>query len=92
MSPAYLTADDVRQRLRNACHAVGGQRAFAEQHSIPTTSIWDTLHKPARQPAEAVLAALGLRRVEALYAPENWWHPEHLYRDNRLSAEEGCDV
>jgi DNA (cytosine-5)-methyltransferase 1 len=79
MSPAYLTADDVRQRLRDACHVAGGQKAFAEPHSIPTTSIWDTLHKPGRQPSRAVLAALGLRRVERLYAPEEWWRPEHLY-------------
>lgn len=88
MSPAYLTAADVRARLRDACHAVGGQKAWAEQQGIPATSVWDALHKPARQPGKAVLAALGLRRVESLYAPEEYWHPEHAYADNRLSLED----
>ncbi|MGF9759809.1 hypothetical protein AAII07_31900 [Microvirga sp. 0TCS3.31] len=85
MTRAYLTADEVRTRLRDACHAAGGQRAFAELHGIATTSAWDTLHKPGRQPAEAVLAALGLRRVESLYAAVKYWHPEHLYSEGEAA-------
>jgi hypothetical protein len=88
MSADYVTADDVRQRLRDACHAVGGQKAFAEQNGIPATSVWASLHKPARQPGRAVLAALGLHKVESLYAPAEWWRPEHAYADNRLSLED----
>jgi len=50
MSPAYLTADDVRARLRDACHRAGGQKAYAEKRSIPTTSVWDALHKTPGSP------------------------------------------
>jgi len=84
MSAAYLTADDVRVRLRDACHAAGGQKAWADQHSIPATSVWDALHKPCRQPGRAVLSALGLRRIEAHYAPQEWWQPEHVYSEGSI--------
>ena len=57
-----MGADRVRKLLSKACAAAGGQKQFAEQHSVSPQYICDVLWA-RREPGDAVLAALGLERV-----------------------------
>lgn len=57
-----LTEIQVIERLRAACEAAGGQKAFAELHRLTPGYVGDVLHGK-RPPADRILHALGLERV-----------------------------
>jgi hypothetical protein len=57
-----LTETQVIERLRAACEAAGGQRAFALAHKFTPAYVHDVLHR-RRPPADRILDALGLERV-----------------------------
>lgn len=57
-----LTETQVIERLRAACDAAGGQKAFAKQHQLTPSYVHDVLHG-RRPPADRILAALGIERV-----------------------------
>jgi hypothetical protein len=63
VAPApILTSIDVAGRLRSACRAAGGQKAWAEANGISLGYVNDVLNA-RRDPGDAITAALGLRRV-----------------------------
>lgn len=57
-----LTETQVIERLRAACAAAGGQKAFAKAHGLTPGYVHDVLHSK-RAPADRILAALGIERV-----------------------------
>ena len=57
-----MIAADVRALLRQECSAAGSQQAWAAAHRVSAQYVCDVL-KERREPADAILAALGLRRV-----------------------------
>lgn len=61
-SEPMLTESQVIERLRAACVAAGGQKAFAEQHKLTPSYVHDVLHG-RRPPADRILAAIGVERV-----------------------------
>jgi hypothetical protein len=54
-----VTADDVRNLLRNACDKAGTAAAWAEANELSPAYVSDTLNKK-REPGPAILRALGL--------------------------------
>lgn len=56
-----LTEQEVRDRLRAAVEAAGGQRAFAEAHNLTPAYVNDVLHG-RRALADRILAAIGVER------------------------------
>ena len=58
----HLTQADVIDLLRRQCKEAGSQKAFADANGISAQYVTDVLHK-RREPGEAVLSALGLRKV-----------------------------
>ena len=61
--PELLDAVGVFAELRRAILASGGQKAWAEAHSIAPQHLNDVL-MTRRAMSDRILAALGLRRVE----------------------------
>lgn len=57
-----LTEQDVRDRLRAAVTAAGGQRRFAEAHGFTPAYVNDVLHGK-RALADRILAAIGVKRT-----------------------------
>jgi hypothetical protein len=57
-----LTEQDVRERLRAAVEAAGGQRAFAAAHGFTPAYINDVLHG-RRGLADRILAVIGVERA-----------------------------
>lgn len=58
----YLTADAVRERLREACAKAGDQAQWADLNGLSHSYVSDVLR--ARQaPGYAITYALGLERV-----------------------------
>lgn len=57
-----LTEMQVIERLRAACKAAGGQKAFARLHGFTGAYVHDVLHG-RRPPADRILDALGLERM-----------------------------
>lgn len=57
-----LTELQVIERLRAACIAAGGQKAFAKAHDLTPGYVHDVLHSK-RAPAERILAAIGIERI-----------------------------
>lgn len=57
-----LTELQVIERLRAACAAAGGQKAFAKVHGLTPGYVHDVLHSK-RAPADRILAAIGVERV-----------------------------
>jgi hypothetical protein len=57
-----ITALDVSARLRLACSAAGGQKAWATKYGISPQYIGDVL-SARRPPSDNILAALGLRKL-----------------------------
>ena len=57
-----LTSLDVCATLRRACQAAGGQTAWAQANSVSPQYVCDVLNA-RRDPGDAILAALGLRRI-----------------------------
>ena len=57
-----FTADQVRAFLRAECEDAGSQKAWAATHGLSTAHVADVLGG-RREPAAAILAALGLHRV-----------------------------
>lgn len=57
-----LTEMQVIERLRAACKAAGGQKAFARLHDFTPAYVHDVLHG-RRPPADRILAAIGLERI-----------------------------
>ncbi len=62
-----LDALDVHAMLRRACAEAGGQKAWAARHGVPYSYLNNVVNG-YREPTDAMLAALGLRRV-VKYAP-----------------------
>lgn len=62
-----LTEQDVLNRLREACNAVGGQAAYAKLHDVSAAYVNDVLHG-RRQLAGKILEALGLERISMFRA------------------------
>lgn len=58
----HLTHDELLSLLRRKIKEAGQQKLFAELHGISAQYVSDVLHK-RREPGEAILAALGLRKV-----------------------------
>jgi hypothetical protein len=54
-----MTADDVRNLLRNACEKAGTAAAWADANDLSAAYVSDTLSKK-REPGPAILKALGL--------------------------------
>jgi hypothetical protein len=54
-----MTADDVRNLLRNACEKAGTAAAWAKDNDLSAAYVSDTLSKK-REPGPAILKALGL--------------------------------
>lgn len=57
-----MTADDVRALLQAKVDAVGTVKGWADANSVSPTFVGDVL-KGYKQPSDAVLKPLGLRRV-----------------------------
>jgi len=57
-----ITALDVSGRLRRACDAAGGQKAWADRYGISPQYVCDVLNA-RRAPGDSILAALGLRKL-----------------------------
>lgn len=53
---------DVFRRLRNACREAGGQAAFAEKVGVTPSFVCAVLNA-RRQPTDAMLARIGVKRV-----------------------------
>lgn len=51
----------VCARLRAACQAAGGQKAWAERHGVSPQYVCDVLNA-RREPGAAILAPLGLAK------------------------------
>lgn len=49
-------------RLRDACSAAGSQKAWAERHGLSPSYVNDVLNDRT-PPGDAILSALGLRKV-----------------------------
>jgi hypothetical protein len=62
MADIYLDAIDVHRALAVACKRAGGQKAFAEAHSLSTSYVNDVLHG-RRDAGDGILDALGMVRV-----------------------------
>lgn len=62
MQDTMLSEEDVREKLRAAIAAAGGQQLFAEQHHFSKAYVHDVLHG-RRGFADRILAALGVERV-----------------------------
>lgn len=62
-----MTADDVRDKLREACAELGSQKAWAKRHGVGDAYVSDIL-AGRREPGESVLKGLRLKRVVS-YAP-----------------------
>lgn len=58
----FKSADDVRQSLRRACDALGGQSRWAKLHDLSSAYVSDVL-SGRREPGETILSALGWQRV-----------------------------
>jgi DNA-binding transcriptional regulator YdaS (Cro superfamily) len=56
-----LRIEEVIQRLREACDALGSQAAWANAHGVSTSHVNDFLHG-RRAPGEMILERLGLIR------------------------------
>lgn len=54
-----FTADQVRNRLRSACDAAGGQAAWARDHGVSPQYVCDVL-TGGREPGMALTTGLGL--------------------------------
>jgi hypothetical protein len=65
--PGYLTAHQVRQRLRAACAEAGSQHAWGRAHNVHQTHVSEVL-SGIREPAGKILAGLAIERV-VLYRP-----------------------
>lgn len=57
-----LTEQEVIERLRAACIAAGGQKAFARAHGLTPGYVHDVLHSK-RAPADRILTAIGIERI-----------------------------
>ena len=57
-----MTIDELLEMLSAECEAVGGQRAWAEQHGVSKSHVSDVLSRK-RDPADLICKALGVRRV-----------------------------
>jgi hypothetical protein len=57
-----MTENDVRDLLSAECRKAGNQRRWADRHRLSPSYVSDVI-KGARNPADAILAALGVRRV-----------------------------
>lgn len=57
-----LTLKEVVALLRKRCEEAGTQKAFAESHGVSPQYVADVL-RMKREPGEAMLGALGLRKV-----------------------------
>lgn len=62
MGELYLDSVDVCRRLTAACKKAGGQKAWAEQHSVSPAYVSDVVNS-RREPGQSILDALGLVRV-----------------------------
>jgi len=60
----HLTLSDVIALLAAACEECGSQKAFADAHDISAQYVSDVM-KRKREPGEAILKALGLRKAPA---------------------------
>jgi hypothetical protein len=70
MAELYLDSIDVCRRLAAACKSAGGQKAWADKHSISGSYVSDVLHS-RREPGDSILKALGLVRVVRYRAKAN---------------------
>src|SRR5262249_37260781 len=61
----HLNLTDVINLLAAACEECGSQKAFADTHNISAQYVSDVM-KRKREPGDAILRALGLRKV-AMY-------------------------
>jgi len=85
---ALLTTDDIRSWLREPCEAAGTQKVRARQHWVALAYLGDILHG-RRDPDPRTLVPLALGQVQRLYVSvDQVWHPEDIYDDTRLCAEE----
>ena len=57
-----MTEDEVRERLRAAIEAAGGQQSFAKAHGFTPAYINDVVHG-RRALADRILMAIGIKRV-----------------------------
>lgn len=58
----WLDWNDVISRLMNACHAEGGQSAWAKKHGVSAAYVSDVL-KSRRLPGDKITEALGLEKA-----------------------------
>jgi DNA-binding transcriptional regulator YdaS (Cro superfamily) len=77
-APERLSEEAVRERLRQALKAAGGQRAFARLHGFSAAYVNDVLHG-RRYPAENICAALGVTR-RTVYTVEYKVNPKRNQR------------
>lgn len=82
-----LTVHEVKARLREACKATGGQKAWASQNGVSNAYVSDVLNG-RREPWNLVLFSLGLRQERLYAASADAWHPEDLYDATRLGGED----
>jgi DNA-binding transcriptional regulator YdaS (Cro superfamily) len=57
-----MTSLDVCACLRRACRAAGSQQAWAAANGVSSAYVSDVLNA-RREPGEAILRALGLRKI-----------------------------
>ena len=57
-----MTADEVRDRMRQACQKAGSAKAWADMHGISPSYLNDALGG-RRTPGAKILEALGLTRI-----------------------------
>lgn len=57
-----MTIDDVRALLLVKCREAGSQKAWATANGVSATYVNDVL-QGHREPGDAILTALGLRRI-----------------------------
>jgi hypothetical protein len=65
-----ITADQIRTLLRRECRKAGGGRAWAEEHGLAFSYVYDVLAQ-RRNPGNKLLAALGKRKAEQMYEDAN---------------------
>jgi hypothetical protein len=81
-----LTADQVRERLKAACEAAGGQSAWARRHCVEPSTLSNSLNG-RRGITSPILRARGLRRGGTVFIADDAWHPEDVYDGARMSQE-----
>lgn len=65
-----LSSGEILDALRQAIGTAGSAKAFAEEAGLSAAYVGDVLHG-RREPADRILAALGLKRITVIAAVED---------------------